>query len=126
MNYSSAAVLGCLGFSLARSDFHVLTALQREDLACFIGRCDLEAELLENSPDLRDLFGVRGGELAAADVKGVLETDADVSAHHRRLRYQRHLLPAGREHRPDVVAAEEAVGGTAHERDVVRIGADAA
>ncbi len=62
----------------------------------------------------------------AADVQRILETYPDIAADHGRLSDQRHLVPPGREHRPDIVVAEESVGGAAHEDYIIRIGADAA
>ena len=108
------------------SYFDVLPPLERENLPCLVRSRDLESQLLEDPADLRYLFRVARSEFPTTDVKRVLETHTDVTAEHCRLGDQRHLVPPRGQHRLDVVFAEEAVGGAAHEDHVIRIGSDAA
>ena len=84
------------------------------------------AELFEDAADLGDLLGVGGGELAASDEERILEADAHVAAHHRRLRRERNLRAARRQHRPAIVVAEQAIRGFLHEHEIAHVGADAA
>jgi hypothetical protein len=59
---------------------HPVAALQAEPGAGFVGRGGLEGESFEDAADLRDLLGVRAGELALAEIDAVLEADPDVAA----------------------------------------------
>src|SRR4051812_48517440 len=94
---------------LSKTD--LVAALEPKDLAGVVGACDLGAKPLDDLAHLGDLFGARFGEFALADPQRILEPDADVAAERDGLRGDRQLRPAGAEHRPVVVAAEQPVGG---------------
>src|SRR5579872_4064619 len=57
---------------------HLIATLERENLARLVGRGDLVAEAFEDLAHLRDLLGIRFGELAGADPQRVLHADANV------------------------------------------------
>src|SRR5258706_11567134 len=96
------------------SERDVLPALELEHLARLVGRGDGEAELLENAADLRHLVRVAPGEGALADPQAVLEADAHVAAHHRGLHRDVHLVAPAAQHPPEVIGAEQAIGGAPH------------
>src|SRR5208337_1510802 len=91
-----------------------------------LGRCDLQAQFLDDAARLRDLLGVRGRKASRADPQRVLETDTDVASESRRLRCDEELVASGSQHRPVIGVAKQAVGGAAHMHDVFRMGSDAA
>src|SRR5271165_1156561 len=99
-------------------------SFQTENRTCFLRRGNLVAKLLEYPTHLSDLFGIRRGQFAAADIEVVLEADAHVAAHHRSLGNERELMATGRQHGPDVIGAEQLVGSATHEVQVVPVGAD--
>src|SRR5207302_5653026 len=78
-----------------QSKLRSIRPLERQNLARLLRRRHLISELLDQAARLRHLLGVAFGELAAADVQAVLETDAHVAAHHHRLRRERHLKAPG-------------------------------
>src|SRR5713101_2088139 len=65
---------------------HIPRSFQLQHVARVARRRHGEAELFENPPRLRDLGSIRLGELPAAEPQTVLESDADIAAHHRRHR----------------------------------------
>src|SRR5262245_32242138 len=85
------------------------SSFEFEHLPGIVWRRDHQPQLFEHAARLAHLLGVRAGELAAADPQTVLETDAHVAAHHRRLSRNLHLRATGAEHRPEVLVAEQAV-----------------
>jgi hypothetical protein len=87
------------------------------------GEAGSKRQSIEKGPDL---LRIRPREPARPDPERVLEPDAHVAAHRRRLRRHAHLRAAGAQHRPAVVLAEEAVGGAPHVQDVLGMRADAA
>ena len=91
-----------------------------------VGRRDLEPQPLDDLPRRAHLRGIRLGELAGSEPQAVLEPDAHVAAHRRRLRGDRQLVAAGAEHAPAVLVAEEPVGRALHVHDVLGMRADAA
>src|SRR5688572_24153810 len=101
-------------------------SFQFEHLARVVRRGDREAEVFEHALRLRDLLGVRFGELPAADPKTVLKPDTHVAAHHRGLRGDLHLRASGAEHRPVIGIAKKAIGGALHVDDILGMVADAA
>src|SRR6185503_9158026 len=105
---------------------HIASPFEFEHLARVVGRSHREAELFQNAAHLRHLLGIGRGELAAADPQAVLQPDADVAAHHRRLRGNLHLRAPRAEHRPVVRVAEQAIGGALHVDHVLGMVADAA
>src|SRR6267143_3954141 len=98
---------------------HIPRSFQLQHLARVVRRSDGEAELFENTARLRDLRGVRLGELPAAEPQAVLEADADIAAHHRRHRGDEHLVAASAQNRPIVSVAEQAVGSSPHVQHVL-------
>src|SRR6185437_2939163 len=110
----------------SRSKRHLISALERKNLARLVGRRDLVAKAFENLAHLRDLLGVRLGEPAGADPERILHADAHVAAHRRRHGGNPHLALPGAEHRPVIVVAQKPVGGTLHHHHVFRMRADAA
>src|SRR3954470_22613194 len=65
---------------------HISSSFELQHLARLVGRRDGQAELLDEAPCLRHLFGVGFRELAAAEPQAVFETDAHVAAHDGRHR----------------------------------------
>jgi len=61
---------------------------------------------------------------ASADEQRVLEADANIASHHRRLGGEGNLRSAGGKHRPVIVVPEQAVGGFLHEHQIAHLGAD--
>ena len=83
-----------------RSEVDLVAALQFQNVARLGGRRDLKTKPIENLPHLGHLLGIGLGELAAAEPEQILETDADIAAHRRRLGRNGHLIAAGAKNRP--------------------------
>src|SRR5215510_3825120 len=109
-----------------RSKLHPVRALERQHLARLLRRGGLEAELGDDAADFCHLLGIAGRELSRADIEAVLQPDANVAAQHARHGAEIHLMAAAGQHRPQVVFAEQTVGGALHEQKIVEVGADAA
>src|SRR6187402_367593 len=92
-------------------EIHLVAALERKNLARLVGAGDLQSQSFQDLPDLLDLLGVALGELARPDPERVLHADANVATHRRGLGGDSHLVGAGAQHRPVIIAAEQAVGG---------------
>src|SRR5882762_5145274 len=105
---------------------HIPRSFQLQHVARVARRSDRKAKLLEDPPRLRDLGSIRFGELPAAEPQAVLESDADIAAHHRRHCGDEHLVAAGAQDRPIVSIAEQAVGSALHVQHVLGMRADAA
>src|SRR5487761_1784173 len=103
-----------------------IAALERQHLARFFRGRDFERQVFEDGADALHLIGVALGELALADIKRILEADADAAAHDRAHGDERQLMPPCRQDRPVILLAEQPVGDRLHVGDVVRIGADSA
>ena len=71
-------------------------------------------------------LALRGGELAPPDPETVLEADANIAAHRRGHRRDRHLVASRAEHRPAIIVAEQPVGRPLHMHHVVGMSPDAA
>src|SRR5688500_2815831 len=104
---------------------HISSSFELEHLARVVRRRHRQPQFFQHALRLRHLLGVRFRELAAPEPQAVLEPDAHVSAHHRRLRRDRHLVAPRAEHRPVVGVAEQAVGGALHVNHVLGVRADA-
>src|SRR3546814_657523 len=64
---------------------------------------------------------------AVVNEKTVLQPNAHISAHQGRLRNERHLILARRQHRPVIAfRAKQAIGRPLHEHEIVEIGPDSA
>src|ERR1700730_14811180 len=107
-------------------NFPARAALESEQLAGFVGRRDLTTEILDDAADFRHLLGIAFGEFARPDIKRILEPDAHIAADHRGRGAEIHLMPAPRQHRPQIILAEQLVGGALHEEQIIEIGSDAA
>src|SRR5258708_26624729 len=114
--------------SMSRSTILLIIALEGDSVAAFelqylarLGRAGaLEREIFEYAAGPADLIGVRFGELPLADVDRILEPDANIAAHDRGHRHERQLMPAGGEHGPSVLLAEQLVGDPFHMPEVLR------
>src|SRR5262249_55015380 len=115
-----------LGGRGGKSELHAVGALEAEHVARFLRGRDLEAQLFGDAAYLGDLLGIALGELAGADIEAVLEADAHIAAEHGRHGAEIHLVAAAGKHRPQIIVAEQAVGGALHVEEVVEVGADAA
>src|SRR5512145_2175032 len=73
-------------------------ALELEHLARLVRRRHLEIERLDDGDDAPDLVGVALRQRARAVPQRVLEADADVAAHRRGERRDRHLVAPRAEH----------------------------
>src|SRR5262245_4587942 len=107
------------------SELHPIGALEAEHLARLLRAGGFVAELGDDAADLGHLLGIAGRELAGTDIEAVLQTDSDVAAQHGGDGAEVHLVAAAGEHRPQIVVAEQTVGGALHEQKVVDIGPDA-
>src|SRR5262245_1217367 len=123
---SSQLVLAAQQIRVTLSELHPVGALEAEHRPRLGRRRDLIAEVLDDAPDLGYLLGVARSELAGRDVERVLEADTHVAAEHARGGAEVELVAAAGEHRPEIIVAEQAVGGALHEDEVVHVGADAA
>ena len=111
--------------ALGASEVDVVPALEIQDFARFIGRRDFQTQAFDQGTRAFDLIGIGFGQLARAVPQRVFQPHAHIAAHCQRLRRYRHLVAAGAQHRPDVVIAEQAVGGALHVRHVFRVRANA-
>src|SRR5262245_53106192 len=93
---------------------HIPSSFEFQHLPGIVWRRDYQPQLFQYAARLRYLLGVRSGELPAPDPQAVLEADAHIAAHHRRLRRDLHLRAAGAEHGPQVLVAEQAIRGALH------------
>src|SRR5215475_12855087 len=107
------------------SERNMLRSLEGEPLPGLRRGGDPVAERLHDAADLLDLAGIRRSQLPRADVETVLHPHPQVAAQHGGLGRERHLVPAGRQHRPLVAVAEELFGDRVHVLQVVQIGPDA-
>src|SRR6516165_11790206 len=96
-----------LANAVAISERDLVSALELEDRACLVRGRDFEAKSFDDLARLRDLGGIRLGQLAGADPQRVLEADPHVAAHRGRHRGDRHLIAARSQHRPMIVLAPE-------------------
>src|SRR5437763_5796840 len=111
---------------MPRLKLHPVGALEAELLPRFVRRGDLIAQILDDAADLGDLLGIAFGELAWADIERVLEPDAHIAAEHRGRGAEIHLVPPTGQDRPQIILAEQPVGGALHKEQIVEIRADAA
>src|SRR4029077_7399067 len=118
--------LRSMAFMANGLELHPVGALEAQHLPCLGGRGDLVAELLDDAADLCHLLGIAGSELAGPDIERVLQANAHIAADHRRIGAEIHLMAAAGQHRPQIILAEQPVGGALHEEQIVEIGADAA
>src|SRR5262249_47055611 len=72
------------------------------------------------------LARVAFGQLARADPDRVFQANARVATHRDGLRSDRQLVAAGAQYAPLVVAAEQAIRGALHHRNVLGMRTDAA
>src|SRR6266702_5430659 len=107
-------------------ELNAIGTLQGQHLPCFRRRRHLIAELLDDAANLRHLLGVARRKLAGADVERVLKPDAHIAAQHRGRAAEIELVATARQHRPQIIVAEQPVGGSLHEHEIVHVGADAA
>src|SRR5205823_2332310 len=108
------------------SELHPIGAFEPERRTRFVRRGDLVAEILDDAADLGDLLGIAFGELARADIERVLKPDPHIAAEHRGRGAEIHLVPPAGQHGPQIIVAEQPVGGALHEEQIVEIGTDAA
>src|SRR5215471_14430821 len=105
---------------------HPVRAFEPEQLPRLVRRRDVVTEVLDDAANLGDLLGVALGELARTDIERILQTHPHIAADHRRGGAEIHLMAAAGQHRPQIIVAEQPVGGALHEEQIVEIGTDAA
>src|SRR3954470_17578431 len=105
---------------------HIPSSFELQHLPRIVRRGDDEAELFQYAARLAHLLGVRFRELSSPEPEAVLEADAHVAAHHRAHRGDEHLVAPCAEHGPQVLVAEQAIGGALHVQHVFGMRADAA
>src|SRR5262245_56594658 len=103
------------------SEPDLVRALEREDLARFVRRCDLEAQTLDDLAHVRHLFGIRFGKSARTHPERILKSYTHVAAHRRRHGRDRHLVASSAQHGPAVFVAEQSVAGALHVHYVLRV-----
>ena len=90
------------------------------------GRRDFQGKILKNPAHFEDLRRARRGALISPEEQAVLKPDADVSSHQRAHCDDRGLVASHPQHREFVfVASEQAVRSAAHEKEILRIDAEA-
>src|SRR6516164_2134054 len=98
-----------------QSKLHAVRAFEPEQLPRFVRRRDLVTEVLDDATDLGDLLGIAFGELAGTNVKRILQAHSHIAADHRRGGAEIHLMAAASQDRPQIIVAEQPVGGALHE-----------
>jgi hypothetical protein len=78
--------------SLARTEAHIVLALELQDPAGIVRCGDFQSQLLDDATDLRHLVGIALGELALADPQRILQPYAHVAAHDHGLGSDVHLV----------------------------------
>src|SRR5882762_11096981 len=106
------------------SERNLVLAFERQDLAGFVRRREVEPEALDNGTSLLHLLCVRLSELALAAPQRVLEANTDVATHRRAHRRDLHLAAPGTKHRPAVMFAEQAVRRALHVLYVLGVRSD--
>src|SRR5688500_6747738 len=102
-------------------EIHLVPALERQDLARFVGRRYLEAEALEDLPRQPDLLCIAAGEPARPGPQRILEPDAHIATHRGSLGGDAELRRAGAENRPAILIPEQPVGRALHVHHVLRM-----
>src|SRR5262245_11063634 len=106
----TAATCATPSGNTTRSERDMLRSLEGEPLPSLRRGGDPVAERLHDAADLLDLAGIRRSQLPRADVETVLHPHPQVAAQHGGLGRARHLVAAGRPHRPQRGVAKELVG----------------